>query len=38
MKVEIFAAHWGNNELPANVFIERVKAAGFDGKIGRAHV
>ena len=31
MQVQIFAAHWGNNELPAEVFIERVKAAGFDG-------
>ena len=31
MQVQIFAAHWGNNELPADVFIERVKAAGFDG-------
>ena len=31
MQVKIFAAHWGNNELPADVFIERVKAAGFDG-------
>lgn len=31
MKIEIFAAHWGNNELPAEVFIERVKQAGFDG-------
>jgi sugar phosphate isomerase/epimerase len=31
MQVKIFAAHWGNNELPADVFIERVQAAGFDG-------
>lgn len=31
MQVQIFAAHWGNNELPADVFIERVQAAGFDG-------
>ena len=31
MRIEIFAAHWGNNELAPQVFIERVKAAGFDG-------
>ena len=31
MKVQIFAAHWGNNELAPQVFIDRVKAAGFDG-------
>jgi sugar phosphate isomerase/epimerase len=31
MRIEVFAAHWGNNELPADVFIDRVKAAGFDG-------
>lgn len=31
MQVQVFAAHWGNNDLPADVFIERVKAAGFDG-------
>ncbi|MYN26313.1 sugar phosphate isomerase/epimerase family protein [Duganella levis] len=31
MQIQIFAAQWGNNELPAPVFIERVKAAGFDG-------
>jgi hypothetical protein len=28
---QIFAAHWGNNELAPDVFIERVKQAGFDG-------
>jgi sugar phosphate isomerase/epimerase len=31
MRIEIFAAHWGNNELAPQVFIDRVKAAGFDG-------
>ena len=31
MQVKIFAAHWGNHELPADMFIARVKAAGFDG-------
>ena len=31
MIVQIFAAHWGNNELAPQVFIDRVKAAGFDG-------
>ena len=31
MRIEIFAAHWGNNELAPQVFIDRVKQAGFDG-------
>ena len=31
MRIEVFAAHWGNNELPPEVFIDRVAAAGFDG-------
>jgi sugar phosphate isomerase/epimerase len=31
MQIQIFAAHWGNNELEPQVFIDRVKAAGFDG-------
>jgi sugar phosphate isomerase/epimerase len=31
MRIQIFAAHWGNNELAPQVFIDRVKAAGFDG-------
>ena len=31
MIVQIFAAHWGNNELAPQVFVDRVKAAGFDG-------
>ena len=31
MKVGIFAPHWGSNDLPADVFIGRVKEAGFDG-------
>ena len=31
MRIEILASQWGNNVLPAPVFIERVKAAGFDG-------
>ncbi|TFW16304.1 sugar phosphate isomerase/epimerase family protein [Duganella callida] len=31
MQIRIFAAHWGNNELEAQVFIDRVKEAGFDG-------
>ena len=31
MQVQIFAAHWGNNELAPQVFIDRVKQAGFDG-------
>ena len=31
MRIEVYAAHWGNNELPPEVFIDRVAAAGFDG-------
>ena len=31
MRIEVFAAHWGNNELPPDVFIDKVLAAGFDG-------
>ena len=31
MQIQIFAAHWGNNELEPQVFIDRVQAAGFDG-------
>jgi sugar phosphate isomerase/epimerase len=31
VKVQIFAAHWGNNELAPQVFVDRVKEAGFDG-------
>ena len=31
MRIQIFAAHWGNNELEPQVFIDRVKAACFDG-------
>jgi sugar phosphate isomerase/epimerase len=31
VKVSIFAPHWGSNELPADVFIDRVLQAGFDG-------
>lgn len=31
MQIQIFAPHWGSNELAPQVFIERVKAAGFDG-------
>jgi hypothetical protein len=30
-QVRILAPHWGSNELPAQVFIERVQEAGFDG-------
>jgi sugar phosphate isomerase/epimerase len=31
VKINIFAPHWGSNDLPAAVFIDKVKAAGFDG-------
>lgn len=31
MRIQMFAAHWGNNELAPEVFIDRVAAAGFDG-------
>jgi sugar phosphate isomerase/epimerase len=31
MHVRIFAPHWGSNELPPQVFIDRVLEAGFDG-------
>ena len=31
MRIDVFAAHWGNNELPPEVFIDKVLAAGFDG-------
>ena len=31
MELLIFAPHWGSNELTPEVFIERVRAAGFDG-------
>ncbi|WP_229418693.1 sugar phosphate isomerase/epimerase family protein [Pseudoduganella flava] len=31
VRVRILAPHWGSNELPADVFIDRVLAAGFDG-------
>ncbi|CUI05259.1 sugar phosphate isomerase/epimerase family protein [Massilia antarctica] len=31
MDIRIFAPHWGSNDLAPEVFIERVKAAGFDG-------
>ena len=31
MRIDVFAAHWGNNELAPEVFIDRVAAAGFDG-------
>ena len=31
MKVSIFAPHWGSNDLPPDVFIAKVKEAGFDG-------
>src|SRR5450830_1779365 len=31
MRIQIFAAHWGNNDLAPQVFIDKVLAAGFDG-------
>jgi sugar phosphate isomerase/epimerase len=31
MQIQIFAAHWGHHELEPQVFIDRAKAAGFDG-------
>lgn len=31
MDIQIFAPHWGSNELAPQVFIDRVVAAGFDG-------
>lgn len=31
MEILIFAPHWGSNDLAPAVFIERVRAAGFDG-------
>ncbi|OEZ90775.1 xylose isomerase-like TIM barrel [Janthinobacterium sp. HH106] len=31
MRIDVFAAHWGNNELPPDVFIDMVAEAGFDG-------
>jgi sugar phosphate isomerase/epimerase len=31
MKIAIFAPHWGSNDLAPQVFIDKVKAAGFDG-------
>ncbi|MYM68722.1 sugar phosphate isomerase/epimerase [Pseudoduganella sp. FT55W] len=31
MQLQIFAAHWGHHELEPQVFIDRAKAAGFDG-------
>ncbi|MES2298008.1 MAG: sugar phosphate isomerase/epimerase [Pseudomonadota bacterium] len=31
MQIQIFAPHWGSNELAPEVFIERVLAARFDG-------
>ena len=31
MEILIFAPHWGSNELAPQVFIDRVKQAGFDG-------
>ena len=31
MRIQIFAPQWGNNELPAKVFIDKVLEAGFDG-------
>ncbi|MFA9219369.1 MAG: sugar phosphate isomerase/epimerase family protein [Sphingomonadaceae bacterium] len=31
MQIQIFAPHWGSNELAPQVFIDQVKAAGFDG-------
>ncbi len=31
MQIQIFAPHWGSNDLAPDVFIERVLAAGFDG-------
>jgi hypothetical protein len=31
MRIQIFAAHWGSSDLAPQVFIDRVKVAGFDG-------
>ncbi len=31
MEILIFAPHWGSSDLAPQVFIDRVKAAGFDG-------
>lgn len=31
MQIRILAPHWGSNDLPAQVFIDKVVAAGFDG-------
>ncbi|MGK5024542.1 sugar phosphate isomerase/epimerase family protein [Janthinobacterium sp. RB2R34] len=31
MQIQIFAPQWGNNALPAAVFIDKVLEAGFDG-------
>lgn len=31
MDIKIFAPQWGSNELPPEVFIPKVQAAGFDG-------
>ncbi|MCL6483545.1 MAG: sugar phosphate isomerase/epimerase, partial [Janthinobacterium lividum] len=31
MRIDIYAAHWGNNDLPPEVFIDKVLTAGFDG-------
>ena len=31
MRIEIFAPHWGSNDLAPQDFIDRVKRAGFDG-------
>lgn len=31
MEIRVLAPHWGSNHLPRQEFIERVRAAGFDG-------
>ncbi len=31
MQIQIFAPHWGSNDLAPQEFIDKVKAAGFDG-------
>ena len=31
MRIQVFAPQWGNNELPAAAFIDKVLDAGFDG-------
>lgn len=31
MQIKIFAPHWGSNELAPQTFIDKVRAAGFDG-------